>query len=708
LTATDRDGIARRRWGGFRPPGDAQGVCGEARLGAGDGILDHGKARGPNRYKAAPEPIDLGDDPPLFVDGGAHDVIDRRRVSVQWFSGTILTALCGAALMGGAVYASLDGETNFAAVPEQVEAGLRGTLAAIGERVAAITRKSDRLPPVGDINAARQVIRVSTTARVGDREVVRVRPFVRVASNLSLSTSELSANIPAFSPQRLLADSGRSGTAAAADETPGAEPDAEVSFLTRDLVSVLPRIKLAAVTPLEDVIARVRDAAAWSGAGGPARPTLASLQPGTRLAYAAAGDSVPDPYAGFEARIVPENITLLPKTATQATGGNSSNERTVTVKKGETVASLLRDAGATADEIKGIVNALGPRGRDGSLKEGQKLRILLAAAGVGQRLQPIRVVVMGDTSIEAVAALSDAGKYVSVDVQHIGTEVADTEDDDDDTDTGAVRLYQSVYETALRNQVPRPVIEDLVRIYSYDVDFQRRTKPGDSFEVLYAGEDDLTPEGKGEVVYAALTVGGEIKRYYRFQSSDDGVVDYYDETGKSAKKFLVRKPVMAGIMRSGFGFRKHPILGYSKMHTGVDWAAPHGTPIYSSGNGTVEKAGWESGYGKYVRVRHTNGYETAYGHMSAFARNLQPGMRVRQGQVIGYVGSTGLSTGAHLHYEIMVNGRFVDPMRIKLPRGRVLDGPVLATFERERDRVESMLTRTQNRGAVRSAEAERR
>ena len=560
------------------------------------------------------------------------------------------------------------------------------------------------MPPVGDINAARQVIRVSTTARVGDREVVRVRPFVRVASNLSLSTSELSANIPAFSPQRLLADSGRSGTAAAADETPGAEPDAEVSFLTRDLVSVLPRIKLAAVTPLEDVIARVRDAAAWSGAGGPARPTLASLQPGTRLAYAAAGDSVPDPYAGFEARIVPENITLLPKTATQATGGNSSNERTVTVKKGETVASLLRDAGATADEIKGIVNALGPRGRDGSLKEGQKLRILLAAAGVGQRLQPIRVVV----PIPDGALVYSTEHNVSVDVQHIGTEVADTEDDDDDTDTGAVRLYQSVYETALRNQVPRPVIEDLVRIYSYDVDFQRRTKPGDSFEVLYAGEDDLTPEGKGEVVYAALTVGGEIKRYYRFQSSDDGVVDYYDETGKSAKKFLVRKPVMAGIMRSGFGFRKHPILGYSKMHTGVDWAAPHGTPIYSSGNGTVEKAGWESGYGKYVRVRHTNGYETAYGHMSAFARNLQPGMRVRQGQVIGYVGSTGLSTGAHLHYEIMVNGRFVDPMRIKLPRGRVLDGPVLATFERERDRVESMLTRTQNRGAVRSAEAERR
>jgi murein DD-endopeptidase MepM/ murein hydrolase activator NlpD len=660
--------------------------------------------RGPGRGRAAPEPIDLGNDPPLFVDGEAGDIIDRRRVSVQWFIGTVLTGLCGAALMAGAVYASLDGEAYFAAGPERFEAALRGTFGGFGDRVAAGARKSDKLPPAGEINAARHLIRVSTTARAGDREVVRVRPYIRVASNLSMTTSELSANIPAFNPQRLLAESA-GGSAVASEEAPGAEPDAEVSFVTRDLVQVLPRIKLAALTPLDDVIARVRDAATWSG-GAAARPTLASIQPGTRLAYAAEG--APDPYAGFEARIVPENVTLLPKTASQATGGNSWSERSIVMKKGETIGSILRDLGATPDEIKGIAATLGPRGRDGVLKEGQKLRILLTPAGVGQRLQPIRVVVVGDTAIEAVVALSDAGKYVAVDVRHMGTEVVEA-DEDDETDTNAVRLYQSLYETALRNQVPRPLINELIRIYSYDVDFQRRTQPGDSFEVFYAGEDDPTADAKSEVLFAALTVGGETKRYYRFQTTDDGIVDYYDETGKSAKKFLVRKPVIAGIMRSGFGFRKHPILGYSKMHTGVDWAAPNGTPIYASGNGTIEKSGWESGYGKYVRLRHTNGYETAYGHMSAFARGIQPGVRVRQGQVIGYVGSTGLSTGAHLHYEIMVNGRFVDPMRIKLPRGRVLDGPVLVGFERERERVDGMMSRTQTRGpAVRAAEVDRR
>jgi murein DD-endopeptidase MepM/ murein hydrolase activator NlpD len=665
--------------------------------------LDHGKARGPRGGKAAPEPIDVGDDPPLFVDGGPADIIDRRRVSVQWFSGTVLTGLCGAALMAGAVYASLDGETYFAAGPERVGTITRTIAGTIfGNRIAAGGRKSDRLPLAGEINSARNVVRVSTTARAGDREVVRVRPYIRVASNLSLTTSELSANIPAFNPQRLLAEAAGGGAVPAEDGATGAEPDPEVSFVMRDLVSVLPRVKVAALVPVEDVVARVRDAATWAG-GAADRPTLASLPTGP-LGYAPAVD----PYRGFEATIVPENVTLFPKTAAQVTGGNAWNERLVVVKKGESATSILRDLGATPDEIKGFVGALGPRGRDGGLKEGQKLRILLAAAGAGQRMQPVRVMVMGDSAIEAVAAQSDTGKYVAVDVQQIGAGVQEA-DEDDESDSNAVRLYQSLYETALRNQVPRPMIDDLVRVYSYDVDFQRRTQPGDSFEVFYAGEDDPTADTKSEVLYASLTVGGEIKKYYRYQTNDDGTVDYYDDTGKSAKKFLVRKPVIAGIMRSGFGFRKHPILGYLKMHTGVDWSAPNGTPIYASGNGVVEKSGWESGYGKYVKLRHTNGYETAYGHMSGFARGIKSGVRVRQGQVIGYVGSTGLSTGAHLHYEIMVNGRFVDPMRIKLPRGRVLDGPLLAGFERERERIDGIMARTQNRGpALRAAEAERR
>ena len=653
--------------------------------------------------------IDLGNEPPLSVDGTEAAVIDRRRVSVQWFSGTILTGLCGAALIGGAVFASLDGEMTFAKVPERVEGALRGAFGANDK--SASLHKSDRLPPPSESTAARNVVRVSTVTRVGNRDVMRVRPFIRISGNLSMTTSDLSAKIPPFNAQRMLTDVGSAATASTDDpNNPDAvEPDAEVSFVTKDLATILPKAKIAAVVPLDEIILRVRDASNWRGnSGGVRYATLANaaadasgVKSDIKLAYATEGNVAADPYAGFETRVVPENVTLLPKTKDQATGGNPSGERVHVVKKGDSIATILRDQGATAEEAKAIASTLGAKGRDGGLKEGQKVRILMVptAPTPGARLQPYRVMVANDSAIEAVAALSDLGKYVAVDVQSMNTVTETAAADDDDEDDGSgVRLYQSIYETALRNKVPASVIEDMVRIYSYDVDFQRKVQPGDSFDVFFAGEDEgATITEKTEVLFASLTVGGETKKYYRFQTPDDAVVDFYDETGKSAKKFLVRKPVNNAIMRSGFGGRRHPILGYVKMHTGVDWATPYGTPIFASGNGVVEKVGWEGGYGKYVRLKHNNGYETAYGHMSAFAKGMEPGKRVRQGQVIGFVGSTGMSTGAHVHYEILVNGRFVDPMRIKLPRGRSLDGALLAGFEKERDRLDGMMS---NRGAT--------
>jgi murein DD-endopeptidase MepM/ murein hydrolase activator NlpD len=665
--------------------------------------LNQGTSRG-GGYGRDTEVIDLGHEPPLSVDGSEAAFIDRRRVSVQWFSGTILTGLCGAALIGGAVFASLDGELTFARVPERVESALRGAFGA-NDRAVSL-HKADRLPPPGEATAARTMMRISTVARVGSRDVIRVRPFTRVSGNLSLTTSDLSAKIPPFNAQRML-DVGSSDTQTTsdgADTADAAQPDAEVSFVTKDLGTVLPKAKIAASVGLDEILMRVRDAANWHGNGGSgvryamanATADMTGTQSDIKMAYATEGPAA-DPYAGFKTRVVPENVTLLPKTKEQVTGGNSTGERVHIVKKGDSVSSILRDQGANPDEIMAITALFGARGRDGGIKEGEKLRILMGPAP-GARLQPYRVIIANDTTVEADVALSDLGKYVAVDVQSMntGADTADTSagnDDDEDDDGSGVRLYQSIYETALRNKVPKPVTDAMIRIYSYDVDFQRRVQAGDSFDVFYAGEDEGTNNTeKNEVLFASLTVGGETKKYYRFQTPDDGVVDYYDETGKSAKKFLVRKPVNDAIMRSGFGGRRHPILGYVKMHTGVDWATAYGTPIFAAGNGVIEKIGWEGGYGKYIRLKHNNGYETAYGHMSAFAKGLEIGKRVRQGQVIGFVGSTGMSTGAHVHYEILVNGRFVDPMRVKLPRGRVLESAMMAGFEKERDRVDAMMS----------------
>jgi len=660
--------------------------------------LDQARPRGASRRFYA-EAIDLGNEPPLSVDGAAS-LIDRRRLSVQWFSGTILTGLCGAALMGGAVFASLDGETNFASAPEQVENVLRGAISTLGDRLSGL-RKTDRLPALSEPNVARQILRVPTSSRVNNRELIRVRAYVRVTGNLSLTVSDLSANVAPFNPQKLLA-----AAVAGDDQTPAAAPDAEVSFVTCDLVpaaraakvtpavvpavcdlnSLLPRVKQSTLLPLDDVLSRVRDVAASAGTGNSVIASAGASR-SLKLGYAAENDT--DNYFGFQPRVVPENVTLLPKTTGQINGGGDWSERMVVVKRGETVGAILRELGALPDEIKSIIAVIGPVALEGGLKDGHKLRVLMAPAGLGH-IQPLRVVVAGDSGIIAAVALSDLGRYVPVDIRNIDPAVSDSnEDEAAEADAGGVSLYQSIYETALRNNVPNPVIQDLVRIYSYDVDFERKVQPGDSFDLLYA--DDESGEGRSEVRYAALTVGGDTRKYYRFQTADDGVYDYYDEDGVSAKKFLVRKPVAAGIVTSGFGWRTHPMLHISEMHTGVDWAAPYGTPIFAAGNGEIEEIGLKGGYGKYVRIHHANGYETAYGHMTAFARGLQVGSRVRQGQVIGFVGSSGLSTGSHVHFEIIVNSRFVDPMRIKLPRGRVLDGDTLAAFEKDRTQLDAVL-----------------
>jgi murein DD-endopeptidase MepM/ murein hydrolase activator NlpD len=631
--------------------------------------LDQDRLRGARR-KFEADHIDVGNEPPLSVDGGTGVLVDRRRLSIQWFSGTILTGLFGAALMSGAVFASLDGETNFAAAPEHIEMAPRTG----GDRSGI--HKTDRLPGLTEQSVTHQILRIATTMHVRDRELVHTRPYARVSGNLSLTVSDLSANIPPFNPQQLMAEG------VAADEAPpAAEPDAEVSFVTCDFVpptakgkvtpavcdlnSLLPKVKASTLLPLDEVMSRVREVASTrrnNSLIGDADPTAAA---GLKLSYAAEGDA--DPYVGFEARVIPQNITLRPK----AFAATDWSEHTIVAKRGETVGSILHELGALPDEIRAIAAVIGAPARDGGLKEGHKVRVLTAAAGLGH-MEPLRVLIASDSAVEAGAALSDHGTYVPVDIRNVDADIGDTqvEENTDDDDGSGVRLYQSMYETALRNNIPPAVIEEMVRIYAYDVDFQRRVAPGDSFDVLYA--DDENGDGHSEVRYASLTIGGETKRYYRYQTADDGTFDYYDETGKSAKKFLVRKPVANGIMRSGFGERSHPLLHYMKMHTGVDWAAPTGTPIYAAGNGNIDEIGLKGGYGKYIRIRHANGYQTAYGHMTAFARGLEEGSRVRQGQVIGFVGSTGLSTGSHV---------------------RVLDGTALAAFERDRSDLDSMLLR---------------
>ena len=242
------------------------------------------------------------------------------------------------------------------------------------------------------------------------------------------------------------------------------------------------------------------------------------------------------------------------------------------------------------------------------------------------------------------------------------------------------------------NGVPKSIVADFINIFSYSIDFRRDVKKGDSYEIVY--ENYITPEGKiakhGNIVFAALKLGKSKIELYRFKDST-GNVDYYDSKGLALKKTLSRRPMQhqSGRISSYFGRRRHPIYKDIRVHWGIDYPAPKGSHIYAAGDGVVQVAQYRSGYGNYVKIRHNSEYSTAYGHMNGFAKGIKPGTRVKQGQIIGYVGSTGRSTGPHLHYEVIQNGKRVNPLTIKASASENLRGQKLTAFKKEVAKINS-------------------
>jgi murein DD-endopeptidase MepM/ murein hydrolase activator NlpD len=655
---------------------------------------DAGRAESSSREALrASSGIDLGHEPPLNAIGGIAPEIDKREVSLRWLGASVLTGLTGAGLIGASIYIALQGATTSATPPERATVSVARTSDNGTERMSNAARKTDRLNRTENTVLAKQSFRAPMTIRSGDREAIKVRQFVRVATNLSLTTGTYATDIPPFNPMRLFAENLQERPV---DQGPEVS-DADVSVVRRDLALLAIEASAPSLSD-DDVIAILEEERRVASEAGrrttvpiPAQQMLSRTlrQPeglGDALGYARIVDA---PFSTIEVRVVPENVTNLPKIE-QRSASPVVEERDIVLKKGETLESALRSYGANPEQILGITTALAARIKIAGLSEGQRLRILIAPGPrLGDPRQIVRVLALGEKGIEAIAATNDRGVFVSVtppnDQPDPQTAVAEENEEDDGR--GGVRLYESLYETALKNDLPRQTVEDLVRIFGYDVDFQRRVSPGDTFEIFFGSDEE---NGMPEVLYAALSVGGEARRVYRYQG-DDGAIDYFDEAGRSLKKFLLRKPIADGILRSGFGTRFHPILGYSRPHTGVDWSNRIGTPIIAAGNGTVIKAEWDSGYGRRIEVQHTNGYVTAYSHLSAFGKGISPGAKVQQGRVIGYLGNTGLSTGPHLHYEVIINGSFVDPLKIRLPRGRELEGRGLVEFKRQREQVDELM-----------------
>ena len=253
-------------------------------------------------------------------------------------------------------------------------------------------------------------------------------------------------------------------------------------------------------------------------------------------------------------------------------------------------------------------------------------------------------------------------------------------------------IKNNLYNSAVNVKIEPNIIVEFARIFGFEVDFQRDIRKGDWFEIYYEKFEDENGKVKdtGKIIFASMFVNGEEINLYNFNYKNDE--EYYDIKGKSITKSLMKTPINGARLSSSFGMRKHPILGYNKMHKGTDFAAPTGTPIMASGSGTVTRARWCGGGGNCVKIKHNSTYETVYAHMKSFAKGVKEGKKVKQGQIIGYVGSTGLSTGPHLHYEVIVNGKKVNSQRLKLPSGKILKGESRKEFELERIKIDLRLS----------------
>lgn len=379
----------------------------------------------------------------------------------------------------------------------------------------------------------------------------------------------------------------------------------------------------------------------------------------------------------------PEVAAIVKKSLPKPPSRPAMNYVHAEIGKGDTLDAALRRAGLSAGESYRVAKAMEGHYNPRSLQPGQKIQLQFRPAEDTEDGPIARRLVSFQMPLDALRTLS---------ISHQG----DNEYSGNIVErkvnrklyTGNTTIQVSLYGSGQKSGIPVSVLTNAIHLYSWDVDFQRDIRQGDMLEVMY--EYLETPDGEklktGDIVYARLNVNGHDIPVYRYKMKN-GDTDYFTPSGVSVRKALMKTPIDGARISSGYGLRKHPVLGYSKMHKGVDFAAPSGTPIYAAGDGIVEKASRWSSYGNYIKIRHNSEYKTAYAHLKGFAKNVKAGKRVKQGQVIGYVGTTGRSTGPHLHYEVIRSGVQVNPRKMKLPQGNTLRGTELASFKSHMDKM---------------------
>jgi murein DD-endopeptidase MepM/ murein hydrolase activator NlpD len=589
--------------------------------------------------------------------------------------------------MGVALFAALDGRQQLATPPEIAEL----ISLARGDDSGEVA-KTTRLVAQRQIAKAkdRRRMEVSMVTKVGDRDVIHTMPFVQIKMALAAGHTTSRA-YPPFDPMQVFGDNRdrNAGQPATASSAPGqiygAKVESEMSLKTVDFPIETAAFDEKSDLSADEVEKVVREAGTDLSDGAVQVASLHYVDP-QRF-----GDAFAESMAGsYDVRIVPENVSVSPRAAPDDQAPAFAEE-IIPFTRDRDIVKAFADSGYTGEDATGMAEAIAKLLNATALKAGTVLRVGLEVHGDAAKV--VRTGIYDRTQHIVTIALDDRGQYVPAHEPEPNPELLTAFDDSPPVVVrgNLPNVYDGIYRAAYSYGMSKAMTKRLIKLLASGVDFQSRLNPSDRIEVLFSQPDgDDQASDDSELLYVSAIFGGTTRNFYRFQMQD-GSTDYFDENGRSAKQFLLRNPLPNGKFTSGFGARRHPILGYVKMHTGTDWAAPVGSPIIAAGNGVIEKAGWAGGYGKQIIIRHANGYETSYNHQSAFAKGVAPGVRIRQGQVIGYLGSTGLSTGPHLHYELIVNGTKVDSMRVRLPVGKVLKGDDLVAFKRERERIDDLL-----------------
>ncbi|WP_164754299.1 M23 family metallopeptidase [Mesorhizobium sp. M7A.F.Ca.US.008.03.1.1] len=625
----------------------------------------------------------LGNEPPLVADGRSGPP-DRREISARWLSGTFLTGVTSSVLMGVALFAAVDGRQQLATPPEIAElTHLEG-----GGDSGEVT-KTTRLVALRQIAKAkdRRRMEVPMVTKVGDRDVIHTMPFVEIKMGLAAGHTT-NRPYPPFNPMQVFGDDGDDPQPTApvpAGQIYGAKVESEMTLKTVDFPLETASFDEKSDLSADEVEKVVREAGTDLGDGAVQVASLHYVDP-QRF-----GDAFAESMAGsYDVKIVRENVSVTPR-AVVDDQAPAFAEEIIPFTRDLDIVEAFADSGYTGEDAAGMAEAIGKLLNATVLKAGTVLRVGLEVHGDDAKV--VRTSVYDRTQHIVTIALDDRGQYVPAQEPEPNPGLLTAFEDSPPVVVrgNLPNVYDGIYRAAYSYGMSKAMTQRLVKLLASGVDFQSRLNPSDRLDVLFSQPDgDNQASDESELLYVSANFSGQTRNFYRFQMQD-GTTDYFDEGGSSAQQFLLRNPVPNGRFGSGFGLRRHPILGYVKMHTGTDWAAPSGTPIIASGNGVVEKAGWAGGYGNQTIIRHANGYETSYNHQKGFAEGVEPGASVRQGQVIGYVGTTGLSTGPHLHYELIVNGTKVDPMRVRLPVGKVLKGDDLIAFNRERERINDLL-----------------